>query len=54
MALEITDKNFQEVVLDLSGLTEAQRDGLNVLVIWCLDAVDGTLDFDGWVYTPAS
>ena len=44
----------QEVELDLSGLTEAQRSGLNLMVLFRTTPTDeGTLVVHGWDYTSA-
>ncbi|XMB72306.1 hypothetical protein RJI07_00005 [Mycoplasmatota bacterium WC30] len=41
----------QEFILDLSGLTEVQRDGLNKIVVFATtEAASGTLVVDGWEY----
>jgi len=42
---------LQELILDLSGLTESQRDGLNLIIIFCqTPSASGTLVLDGWAY----
>jgi len=41
----------QELVLDLSALTEVQRDGLNLIIVFVKTvAASGTLTIEGWEY----
>jgi hypothetical protein len=47
----VADGTEQVKVLDLSGLTEAQRDGLNLIVIFAMtEGSSGTVVVNDWVY----